>query len=109
MAARDGDRPMWPAKHSLQIPLFIHKLDPLGPRRWVFHLVDLTDVCVCGWWRERIVNLGKTLCAGRLVPHYLLKIRSLWECAFVCLCVLGSEHTHSYWQTESTVLLSGNE
>lgn len=47
MAARDGDRPVWPAKHCpLQIPLFIHKLDPLGLRGRVVGSVDMCSVCV---------------------------------------------------------------
>lgn len=36
MAAHDGDRPMWAGKHGpLQIPLFIHKLDPMGLLGWL--------------------------------------------------------------------------
>lgn len=64
MAARDGDRPVWPAKHCpLQIPLFIHKLDPLGLRGRVVGSVDMCNVCVGGGGErihvERFVmNLG---------------------------------------------------
>lgn len=48
MAARDGDRPVWPTKQwPWQIPLFIHKLlDPLGLCGRVVRLAD-TCVCVC--------------------------------------------------------------
>lgn len=50
MAARDGDRPVWPAKHCpRQIPLFIHKLDPLGLRGRMVRSVDRCDVYVCVW------------------------------------------------------------
>lgn len=48
MAASDGDRSVWPAKHCPpQIPLFIHKLDP---RRWVVRSGRFewyTVWCVC--------------------------------------------------------------
>lgn len=50
MAASDGDRPVWPAKHCPpQIPLFIHKLDP---RWWVvrsgrFEWYTVRCVCAC--------------------------------------------------------------
>lgn len=72
MAARDGDRPVWPAKHCpLQIPLFIHKLDPLGLRRRVFGSVDLCDVWVggggeiiCARMHREIGELRLNLCAG---------------------------------------------
>lgn len=67
MAARDGDKPVWPAKHCpLQIPLFIHKLDPLGLRGRLVRSVDPCDVCVwvvaakdrvCACM-ETFVNLG---------------------------------------------------
>lgn len=49
MAASDGDRRVWPAKHCPpQIPLFIHKLDLLGLRGRV---VCSEEMCVyeCEW------------------------------------------------------------
>lgn len=47
MAARDGDMPVWPAKHwARQIPLFIHKLDPLGLRGRFAPSADMRDLCV---------------------------------------------------------------
>lgn len=47
MAASDGDSTVWPTKHCHQkIPLFIHKPDPLGPRRQAVHLLDMNDVYV---------------------------------------------------------------
>ena len=112
MAARDGDKPVWPSKHCpLQIPLFIHKLDPLGLRGRLVRSVDPCDVCVCvcgcvGGGSERlcvcmhgnVCELGLNLCAGWLVWHYLLKIRSHWVRASVCLhehFTHTQPHTHT--------------
>lgn len=62
MAASDGDSTVWPTKHyHLKIPLFIHKLDPLGPRRQA-HLLDMSDVCV-----RVVVKDGVCTCTERLV------------------------------------------
>ena len=72
MAAHDVDRPVWPAKHCpLQIPLFIHKLDPLGLRGRCIRSIDLCNVCVggggeriCAYTHEEVCELRLNLCAG---------------------------------------------
>lgn len=64
MAARDGDMPLWPAKHwPWQIPLFIHKLDLLSFRGRVVRLGDACDLSVDGGYRICVwihegMNLG---------------------------------------------------
>lgn len=124
MAARDGDKPVWPSKHCpLQIPLFIHKLDPLGLRGRLVRSVDPCDVCVwvCGWWQrktmcvhawKRLWTWVKLVCRVTrltLSPQDPLAL-STCKCVFAwAFYTHTTTHAHTHWQTEATVLLSGNE
>lgn len=129
MAARDGDRPVWPAKHRPpQILLFIHKLDPLGlsgrtvlPTRYLWFVLGGSGMSewVGVSWCRFAVNLGLTHIVTHLTLSVLKSARS--ECVRVRVCAWAFQQTHtrahkgahthtvSQWQTEATVLLSGNE
>lgn len=108
MAASDGDRSVWPAKHCPpQIPLFIHKLDP---RRWVvrsgrFEWYTVRCVCVCahvGLFCELKV---KCVCVSWLggggdLCHIISSRSTNIEYVHLCVSILASEHTHIHTHTQ---------